>query len=79
MTALNDAYDKNLSFLHDHIKTQAPAILPKPKKLSMSFPEKSVPVYQAVRIAEVVRRAKAAEADALQKVKDVITVEEVSV
>ena len=68
MAALHDAYDRNLSFLHDHIRIPESAILPKPKRQSISIPEKDVPSFQAIGIEEVVRRAKATGTDALQRV-----------
>ena len=79
MAALNDAYERNLSFLHDHIRTPEPFALPKPKKPKIPIPEKTYPSTIGVNIEEIVRRAKAAGTDAMQKVMEVITVEEVAV
>lgn len=79
LAALNDAYDRNLSFLHDHIQKTEPVALPRPKKQTMPLTEKRVSALTTVSIEEIVRRAKAAGTDALQNVKTIFEVEEVAV
>ena len=79
MAALKDAYERNLSFLHDHIRKPEPVNLPKMKKEKISIPEKQISVTNTGSIEEIVRRAKATGTDAMQRVREVINVEEVAV
>ncbi len=79
MTALNDVYERNLSFLHDYIRTTEPIVLSKPKRQKMLIPKKEVSKVNSINIEEIVRRAKIAGTDSLQKVREVFTVEVVSV
>ena len=79
MTALNSAYDKNLSFLHSYIRKEDPIVLPKPKKQKISVPEKGKRRLDVISIEEVIRRAKATDKNAIQQIRTVITVEEVAV
>lgn len=79
MAVWNNAYEMSLSFLHGHIQTSAPVVLPKPQKQKLSIPEKQISVSNTISIEEIVRRAKNAGADAMTKVREAITVEEVSV
>lgn len=79
MIALDEAYNRNLSFLHEHIQSPGPVTQKKPKKQKIPIPEKMNPATYLFSIEEIVRRAKAAETDALTKVREVITIEEVAV
>lgn len=76
--ALSDAYNRNLSFLHHHLGAQDPVVLPAVKK-KQPLPEKKSETRNAIRIGEVIRRAKAADENVLQKVREVVTVDEVAV
>jgi hypothetical protein len=79
MAALNEAYNRNLSFLHNHINVGNPAILSKPRRQDATILEKKKPAPKTISIEETVRRAKAGGTDAIRKIKEVITVEEVRV
>lgn len=79
MAMLNSAYDRNLRFLHDYLRKDDPVVMSKPKKQKISVSEKRTPAPDVISIEEVIRRAKASDADAMQKLRCVITVEEVAV
>lgn len=79
MTALNSAYDNNLSFLHKYIRKEDPIVLSKPKKQKISVPEKGKRTSDVISIEEVIRRAKIADTDALQKIRTVFKVEVVAI
>ena len=53
-------------------------MLPAVKK-KQPLPEKKSETRNAIRIGEVIRRAKAADENVLQKVREVVTVDEVAV
>ena len=79
MTALNTAYDRNLSFLHDYIRREEPIVLPKPKKRRVVVPAETGMAVNRINIEETVRCAKNKGSDVLQIIGAIITVEEVAV
>ena len=79
MTALNSAYDNNLSFLHKYIRKEDPIVLSKPKKQKISVPEKGKRTSDVISIEEVIRRAKIADTEEKKKIRTVFKVEVVAI
>ncbi len=79
MNALNAAYDRNLSFLHDYIRREEPIVLPRPKKQRVVVSAEKGMTVNRINIEETVRRAKNKGSDVLQTIGAIITVEEVAV